>query len=53
VIQVKEIINYQEGQEAEINKWLKEIDGKIEIVDIKYSVAALPPDIEYGWHTQE
>ena len=53
MIQVKEFLNYQEGQENEVNKWLQEMGDSIKIIDIKYSIAALPPDTEYGWHTQE
>jgi hypothetical protein len=38
MIQVKEFLNYQEGQDTRINEWLKEQGENIEIIDIKYSV---------------
>ena len=38
MIQVKEFLNYQEGQEISINEWLQEMNNKIEIIDIKYSI---------------
>ncbi len=52
MIQIKEFLDYREGMEIKVNEWLKEREGKIKIVDIKYSTTALPPDIEYGWYTE-
>lgn len=46
MIQVKEFINYQEGQEYRINKWLEEQDGLIEIIDIKYSVGVFQETLD-------
>jgi len=43
VIQVKEFLNYQEAQEKIINDWLKEMDGKIVVNSIQYSVSAFQP----------
>ena len=40
MIKVKEFLNYQESQEYKINNWLIENDGKIDVIDIKYSVSA-------------
>jgi len=40
MMQVKEFLNYQEGQEQMINDWLKEMDGKIIVNNILYSVFA-------------
>lgn len=51
--QVKEFLNYQEGQETEINKWLKEQGESIEIIDIKYSVGVFQSDEKAGWLAQE
>lgn len=44
MIQVKEFLNYQSGQEDQMNKWLKEMNGKIDVIDIKYSVSAFQTD---------
>ncbi|MBW6409022.1 sporulation protein Cse60 [Clostridium weizhouense] len=53
MIQVKKFNDMQESKDyGEMNKWLKEMDEKIEIIDIKYGVSCYPPDTEYGWHTQ-
>lgn len=46
MIQVKEFLNYQNGQENEINKWLKEMGEKIEVIDIKYSVSTFQNDCQ-------
>ncbi|MDV3426686.1 MAG: hypothetical protein LIR50_05785 [Bacillota bacterium] len=48
MIQVKEFLNYQEGQESKINEWLKETEGKIDILDIKYSVGTFQENISVG-----
>lgn len=48
MIQVKEILNYQEGQENKINEWLQEKGDSIEIVDIKYSVGTFQESLAYG-----
>lgn len=53
MIQVKEFLNYQEGQDTEINEWLKEQGENIEIVDIKYSVGVFNTDEKSGWNAQE
>jgi hypothetical protein len=53
MIQVKEFLNYQEGQDYEINKWLKENDGKLEIIDIKYSVGVFQAESSNGYSAQE
>lgn len=52
MIQVKEFINEQEGQDTEINKWLEEHSESIEIIDIKYSVGAFQADEKAGWGSQ-
>lgn len=52
MIQIKEFLDCRESMETEVNYWLKEMEGKIEIVDIKYQTTVLPPDVEYGWHTE-
>ena len=52
MIQVKEFINGQEGQDTEINEWLKENLENIEIVDIKYSIGAFQADEKAGWGSQ-
>lgn len=53
MIQVKEFLNYQEGQDEKINKWLSEQGDNIEIVDIKYSVGSFNSDGEVGSVGQE
>lgn len=53
MIQVKEFLNYQEGQDTKINEWLKEQVNDIEIKDIKYSVGTFPSDEKAGWIAQE
>ena len=40
MIQVKEFLNYQEGQDTRINEWLQENDENIDVIDIKYSVSS-------------
>jgi len=40
MIQVKEFLNYQEAQEKVINDWLEEMEGKIVVNNILYSVSA-------------
>ena len=51
--QVKEFLNYQEGQDDIINKWLNEQDENIDIIDIKYSVGTFNADEKAGWNAQE
>lgn len=46
MIQVKEFLNYQEGQDVKINSWLKEQGESIEVLDIKYSVGSFQADIQ-------
>lgn len=46
MIQVKEFLNYQNDQDNQINTWLKEMNNKIEIIDIKYSVSAFQTDCQ-------
>jgi len=53
MIKVKEFLNRQEGQETEMNEWLKEQDKNIEIIDIKYSVGVFQADEKAGWLAQE
>lgn len=53
MVQVKEFLNYQNDQENQMNTWLKEMDNKIEIIDIKYSVSAFQAEPTYGWNGQE
>jgi len=44
MLQVKEFLNYREAQDDMINKWFKEMDGKISDVTIKYSVCYFTDD---------
>lgn len=53
MIQVKEFLNYQEGQENQINEWLQEMEDSIEVIDIKYSVSAFQTDEKNGWDCKE
>jgi hypothetical protein len=53
VIQVKEFLNYQEGQDNEVNKWLQEKGESIEVIDIKYSVAVFQAEAQNGYNAQE
>ena len=46
--QVKEFLNYQEAQEGMINDWLKEMDGKIIVNSIQYSVSCFQESGAYG-----
>lgn len=43
MVQVKEIINYQQQQDLKINEWLA-AHQDVEIIDIKYSVGAFQED---------
>lgn len=52
MIQVKEIINYQEQQEDKINSWIKN-HPEVKIIDIKYSVAVHPKTNHYSDDTRE
>jgi len=53
MIQVKEFLNHQEGQETDINEWLRCKGDSIEIVSIKYSVGVLQGDEKTGWNAQD
>lgn len=53
MVQVKEFLNYQEGQENKVNEWLQEKGESIEIIDVKYSVGAFQSDEKTGWTAQE
>lgn len=53
MMQVKEFLSYQEGQENVVNKWLQEQGEDVEIIDIKYSVSAFQLDAQNGYNTQE
>lgn len=51
--QIKEFLNYQEGQDTEVNKWLNKQDKNIEVIDIKYSVGSFQADEKSGCDAQE
>ena len=53
MIQVKEFLNHQEGQETDINEWLKDKGDSIEVLNIKYSVGVFQADEKAGWNAQE
>lgn len=53
MIQVKEFLNYQDKEESEINKWLKEKGNSIKIINIKYGVSCFQEDNINGWGSQE
>lgn len=53
MVQVKEFLNYQEGQDTMINKWLQEQGENIEIIDIKYSVGTFQAESSNGYNAQE
>lgn len=53
MVQVKEFLNYQEGQEEKVNEWIKGMGDTIEIVNIKYSVGCFAGDDKKGWDAQE
>ena len=53
MIQVKEFLNYQEGQENKINEWIQEKGESIEIIDIKYSVGVFQAEAQNGYSAQE
>jgi hypothetical protein len=53
MIQVKEFLNYQEGQDNMVNSWLKEKGDSIEVVDIKYSVGVFQAEAQNGYNAQE
>jgi len=48
MIQVKEFLNYQSDQEKQINRWLKENEENIDVIDIKYSVSAFQAEENKG-----
>lgn len=48
MIQVKEFLNYQEGQDTIINDWIKQQGNNIEIIDIKYSVGMFHSSQEFS-----
>lgn len=51
MIQVREFLNYQDGQDNEMNAWLKE-NPNIIIKDIKYSVSVFQADDIQGYDAQ-
>jgi len=53
MVQVKEFLNYQEGQDTSVNEWLKGMGDTIEVIDIKYSVSNFQADEKAGWNAQE
>jgi len=48
MIQVKEFLNYQEAQEKMINDWLQEMDDKIIVNNILYSVSCFQESVAHG-----
>lgn len=53
MVQIKEFLNYQEGQDTKVNEWIKSMGETIDIRDIKYSVGSFPRDDAKGWDMKE
>lgn len=44
MLKVKEFLNFQDATEEAVNDWFSENEGKVDIVDVKYSVGCLQAD---------